>query len=482
MKLTLDPGAAALLDALHAAGYAAYAVGGCVRDSLLGRTAHDWDLCTSALPQQVMELFGTEQCIPTGLQHGTVTIKYGGQLYETTTFRTEGSYTDGRHPDAVQFVPDVREDLARRDFTINAMAYNAAEGLVDPFGGQKDLQNGLLRAVGEPQQRFTEDALRILRLYRFAARFGFTLDAATARAARQLAPHLDCISAERIQEELAKLLVAPQPGAYLEPAVLAVVLPELTPAALEAAKPVVDACPAGEENLPVRWAALLGTLGEADTRRVLKRLRCSNACIEETAVLVRETAGEGVCGSFLLGHEFELRHPTDASCLEQHSHPAGRCPNSNSLFPPQAAVVTVAGHSIARPTACGSRVPPQRTVLGETPAHAPERASDIHLRRLLGRYGLCTVERLCALCAALRPQAAPACALAAQRARQLEADGVCCRVRQLAVNGRDLMAAGIPAGPALRRVLEALLDGVIRAEYPNEKPALLAAAQKIIAS
>ena len=415
MKLTLDPGAATLLNALHAAGYAAYAVGGCVRDSLLGRTAHDWDLCTSALPQQVMELFGAAQCIPTGLQHGTVTIKYGGQLYETTTFRTEGSYTDGRHPDEVQFVPDVREDLARRDFTINAMAYNEAEGLVDPFGGQKDLQNGLLRAVGEPQQRFTEDALRILRLYRFAARFGFALDAATARAARQLAPHLDCISVERIQEELAKLLAAPQPGAYLEPAVLAVVLPELTPAALEAAKPVVDACPAGEENLPVRWAALLGALGEADTRRVLKRLRCSNACIEETAVLVRETAGQGVCEE-------------------------------------------------------------------KAPAHAPVHAGEVAIRQLLGRYGLCTVERLCALCAALHPQNAPACTFAAQRARQLDADGICCRVSQLAVNGRDLMAAGIPAGPALRRVLEALLDGVIRAEYPNEKPALLAAAQKIIAS
>ena len=415
MKLTLDSGAAALLDALHAAGYAAYAVGGCVRDSLLGRTAHDWDLCTSALPQQVMELFGAEQCIPTGLQHGTVTIKYGGQLYETTTFRTEGSYTDGRHPDAVQFVPDVREDLARRDFTINAMAYNEAEGLVDPFGGQADLQNGLLRAVGEPQQRFTEDALRILRLYRFAARFGFALDAATARAARQLAPHLDCISAERIQEELAKLLAAPQPGAYLEPAVLAVVLPELTPEALTAAKPVVDACPAGEENLPVRWAALLGALGETDTRRVLKRLRCSNACIEETAVLVRETAGESVCRSF--SEEKASAHP-----------------------------------------------------------------GDFHIRQLLGRYGLCTVERLCALCAALHPQNAPACALAAQRARQLEANGACCRVSQLAVNGRDLMAVGIPAGPALRRVLEALLDGVISAEYPNEKTALLAAAQKMIAS
>ena len=415
MKLTLDPGAATLLNALHAAGYAAYAVGGCVRDSLLGRTAHDWDLCTSALPQQVMELFGAAQCIPTGLQHGTVTIKYGGQLYETTTFRTEGSYTDGRHPDEVQFVPDVREDLARRDFTINAMAYNEAEGLVDPFGGQKDLQNGLLRAVGEPQQRFTEDALRILRLYRFAARFGFALDAATARAARQLAPHLDCISVERIQEELAKLLAAPQPGAYLEPAVLAVVLPELTPAALEAAKPVVDACPAGEENLPVRWAALLGALGEADTRRVLKRLRCSNACIEETAILVRETAGQGVSEE-------------------------------------------------------------------KAPEHAPVHAGEVAIRQLLGRYGLCTVERLCALCAALHPQNAPACTFAAQRARQLDADGVCCRVSQLAVNGRDLMAAGIPAGPALRRVLEALLDGVIRAEYPNEKPALLAAAQKIIAS
>ena len=440
MKLTLDPGAAALLDALHAAGYAAYAVGGCVRDSLLGRTAHDWDLCTSALPQQVMELFGAEQCIPTGLQHGTVTIKYGGQLYETTTFRTEGSYTDGRHPDAVQFVPDVREDLARRDFTINAMAYNEAEGLVDPFGGQADLQNGLLRAVGEPQQRFTEDALRILRLYRFAARFGFALDAATARAARQLAPHLDCISAERIQEELAKLLAAPQPGAYLEPAVLAVVLPELTPAALDAAKPVVDACPAGEENLPVRWAALLGALGETDTRRVLKRLRCSNACIEETAVLVRETAGEGVCGSF------------------SEDRPLGWDP---------AAAGSRAGDGMAR-------------FVSEE--KAPAHAGEVAIRRLLGRYGLCTVERLCALCAALQPQNAPACALAAQRARQLEADGVCCRVSQLAVNGRDLMAAGIPAGPALRRVLEALLDGVIRAEYPNEKSALLAAAQKIIAS
>ena len=222
--IKLDPGAALLLDALHGAGHAAYAVGGCVRDSLLGLDPHDWDLCTSARP-----LFGEEKCIPTGLQHGTVTVKQGGRLYETTTFRTEGAYSDGRHPDAVCFVPDVREDLARRDFTINAMAYSAEEGLIDPFGGRDDLAAHLVRAVGEPERRFEEDALRILRLYRFAARFGFDIDTATGAAARALGPHLDCVSAERIQEELLKLLAAPRPGSYLEPAVLAVILPELEP-------------------------------------------------------------------------------------------------------------------------------------------------------------------------------------------------------------------------------------------------------------
>ena len=186
MTIRMDEGAAELLDTLHRAGYAAYVVGGCVRDSLLGLTPHDWDLCTSALPQQVMELFGAQRCIPTGLQHGTVTVKQSGALYEITTFRTEGTYTDGRHPDEVHFVPDVREDLARRDLTINAMAYNEKEGLVDPFGGQADLQSGIVRAVGVPRQRFTEDALRILRLYRFAARFGFAIDPPTAQAAQEL--------------------------------------------------------------------------------------------------------------------------------------------------------------------------------------------------------------------------------------------------------------------------------------------------------
>ena len=404
MTIRMDEGAAELLDTLHRAGYAAYVVGGCVRDSLLGLTPHDWDLCTSALPQQGMELFGEEKCIPTGLQHGTVTVKQGGGLYEITTFRTEGAYTDGRHPDEVHFVPDVREDLARRDFTINAMAYNAKEGLVDPFGGQTDLQSGILRAVGVPHQRFTEDALRILRLYRFAARFGFSIDPPTAQAAQELCAHLDCVSVERIEEELAKLLSAPAPAAYLDEKILGVVLPELSPEALAAAKPVVDACPAGAENLPIRLAALLLSLGEDGTRRTLRRLRCSNACIEETAVLVREVV-PGVPVSL-----------------------------------------------------------------------------NIYARRLLGKYNLCTVQRLAALGTALQPERSADFAALSELAERLDADGVCCRVSQLAVNGRDLMAAGVPAGPGIRKVLEALLDGVIREEYPNERQALLAAVQQLAAS
>ena len=481
--IKLDPGAALLLDALHGAGHAAYAVGGCVRDSLLGLDPHDWDLCTSARPEQVMALFGEEKCIPTGLQHGTVTVKQGGRLYETTTFRTEGAYSDGRHPDAVCFVPDVREDLARRDFTINAMAYSAEEGLIDPFGGRDDLAAHLVRAVGEPERRFEEDALRILRLYRFAARFGFAIDPATGAAARALGPHLDCVSAERIQEELLKLLAAPRPGSYLEPAVLAVILPELEseeqPERFAKLCRTIDRIEPTAENVPARLAALLWPLGEAGARKALRKLKCSNALTDEVTALEREAGGGAE--SFLLGHEFELRHPADALCLERHSHPAGRCPNSNSLFPPQAAVVAVAGHSIARPIACGNRVPPQRTVLGETPG-TPNTTLTVQAKRLLSRYELPTIKRLTALCSARHPEQTGAFAALQAEAERLTAENACCRVSQLAVNGRDLMAAGVRPGPGLRQVLNALLEAVITGQTPNEKDALLAAAAQFSAS
>ena len=442
-NIRLDAGAAALLARLHGAGYAAYAVGGCVRDSLLGRTPQDWDLCTSARPEQVLALFGEGQCIPTGLQHGTVTIKYGGQLYETTTFRTEGAYTDGRHPDEVHFVPDVRQDLARRDFTINAMAYNDAEGLIDPFGGQQDLQQGILRAVGDPATRFEEDALRILRLYRFAARFGFAIDPPTGQAARALCAHLDCVSVERIEEELSKLLAAPAPAAYLDEKILKVIIPELSAPALQAAKPVVDACPAGTEDLPVRWAALLMSLGEDGPRKALKRLRCSNTCIEQTAVLVREIHPGAFSSDTIWGIPSPALLPAAAG-----SHPPDG-PQRNS-----------------------------RTGLGQDAA--PDTA--IRIRKLLGRYDLHTVQRLAALGAAMEPEQAADFAAQAELAAQLDADGVCCRVSQLAVNGRDLMAAGIPAGPGLRRTLEALLDAVVRGQLLNERQCLLDAAGQISAS
>ena len=456
-NIRLDAGAAALLARLHGAGYAAYAVGGCVRDSLLGRTPQDWDLCTSARPEQVLALFGEGQCIPTGLQHGTVTIKYGGQLYETTTFRTEGAYTDGRHPDEVHFVPDVRQDLARRDFTINAMAYNDAEGLIDPFGGQQDLQQGILRAVGDPATRFEEDALRILRLYRFAARFGFAIDPPTGQAARALCAHLDCVSVERIEEELSKLLAAPAPAAYLDEKILKVIIPELSALALQAAKPVVDACPAGTEDLPVRWAALLMSLGEDGTRKALKRLRCSNTCIEQTAVLVRETGGGG--GSFSEDRPLGCDPAAGAAASRMQGPVMGRC----RRWEPQPVFVSEEESSAA---------PGQDA--------APDTV--IRIRKLLGRYDLHTVQRLAALGAAMEPEQAADFAAQAELAAQLDADGVCCRVSQLAVNGRDLMAAGIPAGPGLRRTLEALLDAVVRGQLSNERQCLLDAAGQISAS
>lgn len=405
ISFPLDPGAAALLTRLHAAGHAAYAVGGCVRDSLLGQTPHDWDLCTSATPEQVLELFGEAHCIPTGLQHGTVTVKHGGELYEITTFRTEGAYSDGRHPDHVAFVPDVKEDLARRDFTINAMAYNAEEGLIDPFGGQNDLAVGIVRAVGEPQRRFEEDALRILRLYRFAARFGFAIDPATGQAARALCRHLDCVSEERIAEELSRLLAAPAPGAYLEAEVLAVIFPELDAAELPESRRILDALEPGMEHVPVRLAALLCPLGEAGARAALKRLKCSNALTGTVATLVREAAAE-----------------------------------------------------------------------------MPGAALTLTARRFLSRYDLATITDLTALCSARHPEQAEAFAALQQEAARLVETNACCRINQLAVNGRDLMDAGIRPGPGLRRVLDALLEQVLTGQLPNEKAALLAAAAQVAAS
>lgn len=227
IEIRIPPGAARILRVLEDHGYEAFVVGGCVRDSLLGRKPNDWDITTSALPLQVKALF--RRTIDTGLKHGTVTILMDGEPFEVTTYRVDGEYLDGRHPSEVTFTASLQEDLQRRDFTINAMAYSERKGLQDLFGGLPDLEKGLIRAVGDPAKRFGEDALRIMRAVRFAAQLGYEVEEDTVQAMKELAPTLSKISAERIAAELEKLLVSPHPEklkmAY-ECGITAVILPE----------------------------------------------------------------------------------------------------------------------------------------------------------------------------------------------------------------------------------------------------------------
>jgi tRNA nucleotidyltransferase (CCA-adding enzyme) len=217
-----------IIQQLEAAGFESYAVGGCIRDTLLSRTPDDWDITTSATPQQVKSIF--PRTIDTGIQHGTVTVMISHEGFEVTTYRIDGEYEDSRHPKEVIFTPNLSEDLKRRDFTINAMAYNEKDGLVDLYGGIEDLNRKIIRCVGNPIERFTEDALRILRAIRFSAQLGFTIDEDTKNAITTLAPTLKNISAERIQAELTKLLTSPNPD-YMRTAyelgVTSVILPEL---------------------------------------------------------------------------------------------------------------------------------------------------------------------------------------------------------------------------------------------------------------
>ena len=215
-----------IINTLEEAGFEAYAVGGCVRDALLGRTPNDWDITTSAKPEQVKVLF--HRTVDTGIAHGTVTVLLEKDGFEVTTYRVDGEYEDGRHPKEVTFTASLEEDLKRRDFTINAMAYNPKKGLVDLFEGQKDLEDKVIRCVGDPLERFTEDALRIMRAVRFSAQLGFSLEENTRKALSVLAPNLKHVSAERIQVELVKLLVSPHPD-YLRTAYEAGITKEFLP-------------------------------------------------------------------------------------------------------------------------------------------------------------------------------------------------------------------------------------------------------------
>ena len=227
MRIILPEKVKFILEQLKEHGFEAYAVGGCVRDACLGRIPNDWDITTSASPQEVKRIF--PQTFDTGIEHGTITVLIEREGFEVTTYRVDGAYNDCRHPDQVQFTSDLIEDLKRRDFTINAMAYNQETGLVDEFDGINDLKDGVLRCVGNAQERFGEDALRMMRAVRFCAQLGFRMEEKTAAAIKKLASTLKKISAERVQAELIKLLISPHPDwirLAWETGITGVVLPE----------------------------------------------------------------------------------------------------------------------------------------------------------------------------------------------------------------------------------------------------------------
>ena len=227
MIIKMPDNAKKILDTMHKAGFEAYVVGGCVRDALLGREPMDWDITTNALPEDTKKLF--RRTIDTGIEHGTVTVMMGKEGYEITTYRIDGKYEDNRHPSEVTFTKNLTEDMKRRDFTINAMAYNEEEGLIDKFGGVDDLNNRVIRCVGEPMERFSEDALRIMRAVRFSAQLDYSIEVRTAAAVKELAPTLKKISAERIQVELIKLLESDHPEKFMdlyELGITKVILPE----------------------------------------------------------------------------------------------------------------------------------------------------------------------------------------------------------------------------------------------------------------
>jgi len=285
IKIQVPEAARRIIEQLNTSGYEAYVVGGCVRDSLLGRQPEDWDITTSAKPEQVKEIFN--RTVDTGIQHGTVTVLIDHEGYEVTTYRIDGEYEDGRHPKSVEFTGNLLEDLKRRDFTINAMAYSDREGLVDAFDGVKDLEGRVIRCVGNPLDRFTEDALRILRAIRFSAQLGFDMEAETRAAISVIAPNMAKVSKERIQVELTKLLLSDHPGRLKD--VYENGIGPYISKHFEAAGKQPFESERFTELPPVkhmRWSGFLRLEEPEDAVRILKELKLDNDTIYQTKTLV----------------------------------------------------------------------------------------------------------------------------------------------------------------------------------------------------
>ena len=419
------------IEKLENAGYPAYAVGGCVRDACLGLSPHDYDLCTAALPATTAEIFSDYDLVRAGEKHGTIGVVIDGQVIEITTFRTEGDYTDSRHPQWVNFVPHIEMDLSRRDFTVNAMAYSPTRGFADPFGGQKDLQDRILRAVGDPHLRFTEDALRILRGVRFAVRYSLTPEENTLHAMKILAHRMDFLAKERIFDELCKLLplVSAEDLCRFAP-ILSAAIPELAPMigflqhtphhAYDVFTHTAHVVAGTAANLTLRWAALLHDVGKVPTF----------------------TLDENGRGHFL-GHA-----QVSAQMADQILH---RLKAPNALR--EDVVFLIEKHMI------------------------PLVADKKLLRRRLSQYGQPRLEMQ------LQLQKADFCAKGVWETsvdfdaieailQEIYEENACLTIKDLALNGHDLMQLGYQ-GPAIGQALQKLLDLVLDEQVTNTKTALL---------
>ena len=444
MKIQIAPKAAALLRRLNEAGFEAYAVGGCVRDSLLGKIPQDWDLCTSAKPDEIKACFAKERTILTGERYGTVTVLLEGEAFEITTFRAETGYGDSRHPDGVRFLSSLREDLARRDFTVNAMAADREGVVTDCFGGTEDLKNGQIRCVGEPEQRFEEDALRMLRGLRFAAKLDFAIEKNTAAAICEMKARLLLVAQERLRKELEGLLLGKAAGRVLREfsAVLFVLIPELAPCegfaqynyhhAFDVWEHSLRALESCEAEPTLRWAALLHDVGKPATFFFDKQL---------------------------VGHFYG--HSTVSAALCDRILRRLRYDNGMR----SAVTELVAFHSYP--------------LQGE---------SQRQLRRLLGRLGEAQTKRLLQLRRADRlgkgtevPEQIEAEICGVQTfLQQILNEELCFSLKQLKISGWELMAMGVPQGKQVGALLQRLLEAVVEDRVQNERSALGEYAQSLM--
>lgn len=412
-----------------------------MRDSLLGRTPEDWDITTSAAPAQVKELFS--RTVDTGLQHGTVTVLLGGEGFEVTTYRIDGKYTDGRHPDEVVFTPSLLEDLKRRDFTINAMAYREPEGLVDAFGGVQDLEAGMIRCVGNPHDRFREDALRMLRAVRFAAQLDFQIEERTRQAVRELAKDLYRISAERIQAELVKLVLSPHPE-YMrelyELGITGVVLPEF------------DRMMQTEQNHPHH---------------------CKSVG-EHTIAGMQNIAPDKVLRLTMLFHDIgkPLCKTTDTDGIDHfHGHPQQSAELAGKIFrrlkfdcdTMQAVCSLVRWHDY---NPCLTREAVRRAVVKTGQKQYP---------------AIFAVKRADILAQSDYQRAEKLEYVDAYQAlyETVLADGDCISLKQLAVSGRDILALGVGQGRQIGEILDLLLEQVLEDPAKNDRTYLLEQVQQI---